>query len=61
MASIPTSEESKKEPGTEVRDIGQKITRYRLVTVLGYVGLLKFTSYEAAGIEPFVANNPLTS
>ena len=42
-------------------NMGQTVLRYGLVTVIGYIGLLKFTRYEAEGIEPFVANNPLMS
>lgn len=35
--------------------------RYSLVLVIAWIGALKFTSYEAAGIEPLVANSPLMS
>jgi uncharacterized membrane protein YkgB len=31
------------------------------VVITGWIGLLKFTSFEAHGIEPLVANSPLTS
>jgi uncharacterized membrane protein YkgB len=34
------------------------LARYGLVVVIGWIGLLKFTSYEAQGIEPLVANSP---
>ena len=37
------------------------LARYGLVVVIGWIGLLKFTSYEAQGIEPLVANSPLLS
>ena len=40
---------------------GQFVLRYGLAFVLGYVGLLKFTSYEAQGIEKYATNSPLTS
>ncbi len=34
------------------------LARYGLATVLAWIGLLKFTSYEAQGIQPLVANSP---
>lgn len=42
-------------------DIGGNAARYGLVVVLGWIGALKFTAYEAHGIEPLVANSPLMS
>ena len=41
--------------------VGGALARYGLVVVIGWIGLLKFTSYEAQGIEPLVANSPLLS
>ena len=41
--------------------VGQVIVRYGLVLVLGWIGAMKFTGYEAAGIQPLVANSPLMS
>lgn len=41
--------------------VGGGLARYGLVVVIGWIGLLKFTSYEAQGIQPLVANSPLTS
>lgn len=35
--------------------------RYGLVVVIGWIGLMKFTAYEAYGIEPLVSNSPLMS
>ena len=35
--------------------------RYSLVLVLLWIGGMKFTAYEAAGISGFVANSPLMS
>ncbi|MEO3761093.1 DUF417 family protein [Mycobacterium sp. B14F4] len=35
--------------------------RYGLVAVIGWIGALKFTDYEAHGIAPFVANSPAMS
>jgi uncharacterized membrane protein YkgB len=39
--------------------IGIQITRYGLVTVLLWIGGMKFTAYEAKAIEPLVANSTL--
>jgi hypothetical protein len=40
---------------------GRELARYGLVAVVGWIGLMKFTAYEAEGIQPFVANSPLMS
>jgi reactive chlorine resistance protein C len=37
------------------------LARYGLALVIGWIGALKFTSYEAQGIQPLVANRPLMS
>lgn len=37
------------------------LARYGLVVVIGWIGLLKFTAYEAQGIQPLVANSPFMS
>lgn len=39
--------------------LGAPLLRYGLVAILLWVGALKFTVYEAEGIEPLVANSPL--
>ena len=39
--------------------VGQALVRYGLVLVVGWIGPMKFTAYEAAGIQPLVANSPL--
>lgn len=41
--------------------IGVQISRYGLVVVFLLIGVLKFTSQEAAGIQPLVAHSPLMS
>ena len=40
---------------------GVSISRYGLVVVFLLIGFLKFTSSEAAGIQPLVAHSPLLS
>src|SRR5262245_3300517 len=37
------------------------LLRYGLVVVIAWIGFMKFTAYEAAGIQPLVANSPLMS
>ena len=41
--------------------LGRYAARYGLVVTLFWIGGMKFTSYEAAGISGFVANSPLMS
>jgi reactive chlorine resistance protein C len=40
---------------------GGTFARYGLAIVIGWIGLLKFTSFEAHGIQPLVANSPFMS
>jgi uncharacterized membrane protein YkgB len=46
---------------SRVEAVGRELARYGLVVVVGWIGLMKFTAYEAEGIRPFVANSPLMS
>src|SRR6059058_470163 len=46
---------------SQVEAVGRGLTRYGLAVVVGWIGLMKFTAYEAEGISPFVANSPLLS
>ena len=45
--------------GDRVETIGAYVLRYGLVLVLGWIGAMRFTPYEAGGIQPLVANSPL--
>ena len=45
----------------QVEVVGRELARYGLVVVVAWIGLMKFTAYEAEGIRPFVANSPLMS
>jgi uncharacterized membrane protein YkgB len=47
--------------GSRVEAVGRGLARYGLAVVVGWIGLMKFTGYEAEGIRPFVANSPLLS
>jgi uncharacterized membrane protein YkgB len=42
-----------------IEDVGKQIVRWGLVVVLAWIGAMKFTAYEAMGIQPLVANSPL--
>ena len=44
-----------------VQRIGQFLLRYGLVLILGWIGAMKFTAYEAEGIQTLVATSPLMS
>ena len=48
-------------PSHRVEAIGRELARYGLVVVLAWIGLMKFTAYEAEGISTYVANSPLMS
>jgi len=47
--------------GRTLERIGLNLLRYALVIILLWVGALKFTAYEAEGIQGLVANSPLLS
>jgi reactive chlorine resistance protein C len=44
-----------------INAMGAFLLRYGLVLVLGWIGAMKFTAYEAEGIKPLVATSPLMS
>src|SRR5712692_11642447 len=46
---------------SQVEAVGRELARYGLAVVIAWIGLMKFTAYEAEGISPFVANSPLMS
>ena len=46
---------------SRVEAAGRQLARYGLVVVVGWIGLMKFTAYEAEGIRLYVANSPLMS
>jgi uncharacterized membrane protein YkgB len=45
--------------GVRLERVGHHIVRYGLVLVLMWIGAMKFTTYEATGIQPLVANSPV--
>ena len=46
---------------SRVEAVGRELARYGLVVVVAWIGLMKFTAYEAEGIRPFIANSPVMS
>ncbi|VTS01783.1 Uncharacterized protein OS=Sorangium cellulosum So0157-2 GN=SCE1572_05505 PE=4 SV=1: DUF417 [Gemmata massiliana] len=44
--------------GAKADALGGHALRYGLVLILVWIGGMKFTTYEAEGIRPFVANSP---
>lgn len=52
--TIATSESNE----SKINTAAGLVLRYGLVLVIGWIGLMKFTSHEAYGIEPLVANSP---
>ena len=47
--------------GSLVHKLAGLLLRYGLVLVLGWIGAMKFTAYEAEGIQPLVSTSPLMS
>lgn len=45
--------------GLRVRSIGAMVMNYGLAVIFLWFGSMKFTSYEASGISPFIINSPL--
>jgi uncharacterized membrane protein YkgB len=44
-----------------IETLGAFVIRYGLVLVLGWIGAMKFTAYEAEGIKTLVATSPFMS
>jgi reactive chlorine resistance protein C len=42
-----------------LEDVGKQIVNWGLIVVLAWIGAMKFTAYEAMGIQPLVAHSPL--
>ncbi len=52
---------SRRDLSTTIQTLGIHLVRYGLVLVLAWIGAMKFTAYEANGIQPLVANSPMMS
>ena len=47
--------------GERITNIGTHAIRFSIVVVLGWIGAMKFTAYEAGAIEGLVKSSPLVS
>jgi uncharacterized membrane protein YkgB len=52
---------AKSSMSSRLEAVGHELARYGLVVVVAWIGLMKFTAYEAEGIRLYVANSPLLS
>ncbi len=59
LGSHPTAHGN--EMGAKLMRVGEFVLRYGLAAVFLWIGLLKFTAYEAKNIEGLVANSPIWS
>ncbi len=57
---IETEVTDSKNPA-RIKALGEFLLRYGLVLVLGWIGAMKFTAYEAEGIKPLIQTSPLMS
>src|SRR6266481_4505706 len=61
LDAIEPESNTRKGAGLRIQAAGALVLRYGLVLVIGWIGLMKFTGYEAKGIQPLVAHSPLMS
>jgi len=59
VEQVQTTAPEKTSLSSRVEAAGRALARHGLVVVVAWIGLMKFTAYEAEGIRPFVANSPL--
>ena len=60
-AMMPMEKDTDTALSEKLQALGIFMTRYGLVVVFAWIGAMKFTGYEANGIQPLVANSPLMS
>jgi len=58
---METAAHEKNSMSSRAEAVGRELARYGLVVVVGWIGLMKFTEYEAEGISRYIANSPLMS
>jgi uncharacterized membrane protein YkgB len=61
LQSFGVRSDAAAETGARLEALGLHVARYALVVVLVWIGLMKFTAYEAGAIQPLVANSQLMS
>lgn len=59
MTSVREQDAGTVGAGSRVERVGATAARYGLVVVIAWIGVCKFTSFEAQGIQPLVASSPL--
>jgi reactive chlorine resistance protein C len=59
VSNVGASKLTAVDTGARLERVGHHIVRYGLVLVLMWIGAMKFTTYEATGIQPLVANSPV--
>lgn len=60
-ATMSLERETDTTVGERLQALGIFMTRYGLVVVFAWIGAMKFSAYEANGIQPLVADSPLMS
>jgi reactive chlorine resistance protein C len=60
-ATVPMQSSTDAASSEKLQALGTFMTRYGLVVVFAWLGAMKFSGYEASGIQPLVANSPLMS
>ena len=60
-AMMPMEKDTDTALSEKLQALGIFMTRYGLVVVFAWIGAMKFTGYEANGIQPLVSNSPLMS
>src|SRR5215468_1292402 len=61
VEQVQTTAQEKPSLSSRLEAAGRELARYGLVIVVGWIGLMKFTAYEAEGIRLYVTNSPLMS
>lgn len=61
IATTDASIDQRNETGAQILRIGVIVIRYGLALIFLWFGCMKFTSYEATGIAPFIMNSPLVN
>lgn len=57
--NIHRATSSPQSSGALAQAFGSRVLRYGLALVILWIGMMKFTNYEAVGIQPLVATSPL--
>ena len=60
-ATMPIENDTDTALSEKLQALGIFMTRYGLAVVFAWIGAMKFSAYEAATIQPLVANSPLMS